>query len=170
MRTIQILAVTFLGAILIFASRAQAHLLVAQNGTLTISQEGTWLAVSLPASAFAKLDPNKDGVDETELAHGQRAVKERVRRDFRLVDIDGPLMLRDIVINLSKPHNTDATATPLLVLGRFDASKRPQTLRLSATIFGRSKTERVLKLRVRSGDRTHTHELTPKRSTVRLLD
>ena len=110
---------------LLWLQTAQAHLMVAQRGTLNFVGTGGFVVMSIPVDAFTGVDDDGDGlISLAEMkAHGDH-IEAQVQQGLQLRDRSGPRPLQALMLNLSPDDNTPlAPATHLVVLGRFALSE-----------------------------------------------
>ena len=108
---------------------AQAHLMVAQRGTLNIvvasasaaPSAGAYLVLSIPVSALQGVDDDHDGLlSASELQRHAASIEDQLRAQVQLVGKAGALPLQGLMLQLSSPDETPgAPATQLVVMGRF---------------------------------------------------
>ena len=160
-------------AFVIFCSSAQAHLMVAQKGTLHLQGDGAYLVVSLPVSAFSGIDDDGDGAwSSQELTAHEDRIHQQLRAQLRLTDAQGP---RDIDgITLVPTPSDDLAAhevNHLVVLVRFKLAQPVESMSLTrvpnmafrAGLFGQSEAERKLSIAVTQGAHKQLMVLTPER-------
>lgn len=155
---------------------AQAHLMVAQQGTLNFSGDGAYLLLSLPVSALAQVDDNGDGLlSQDELrAHSPR-IAQQVQAQVQLMDGKRPLDLQSLMFNLAPPDESPtAPANQLVVMGRYalppdlpEARYAALTFRLG--LWGRAPAEQAHDLRFTRGTESRAARLSPEQTTVRVL-
>jgi hypothetical protein len=118
----------------------RAHLMPAQHGTLHIVDNGAFMVVTLPISAFGGLDDDGDGVvTMLELNRHRGTVVAAVRGGIVLNDALGDAPLTGIL--LSPVRNDDALDAPvseLTVLGRFELNLPVSALLFRLDLFGSS--------------------------------
>ena len=160
---------------------AQAHLMVAQRGTLNIVADGAYLVLSLPVSAFQGVDDDNDGQwSPAELqAHAAR-VEAQVLRGVQLQDAGRALPLQGLLLQLSPAdHAAHGAANQVVVMGRFalggagpgGGAQGPQHagLRLQLTLFGAQADERAQVITISRADQAQRLLLTPERNQGALL-
>jgi|GEM_PF-2549436 len=170
MHPLQTLAFTVALAGLLCAgpSTADAHLMVAQTGTLNVRDNGSYLMVSVPVSAFSGLDDDGDGrCSEAELARHHAELVPRAVAGMQLFDVDGPLALEGVLFNLSAVHGTQATAQHLVMMGRFEPSPMTSDYRLRTDLFGPQEGQGILTLKVVRGE--HEQKIALSRSAPEVL-
>lgn len=153
---------------------AQAHLMVAQHGTLNIIDNGAFMVLSLPISAFEGIDANGDGkVSMVEFNNHRSAIVESVRLNVTLSDNEGNLLLQGIMLSPVAPHDGHTEQiSQLTVMGRFALGDPNRSLSFHNGLYGKQATEQSLEITAtrRPYNQTHVFELTPKRPTGLLFD
>lgn len=144
---------------------AQAHLMVAQHGTLNIVDDGAFMVLSLPISAFGEVDDDGDGqVSMVEFNHHRAGIVESVGQNVTLSDNQGNLPLRGIMLSPVVPHDSPEEAvSQLIVMGRFSLADARVSLRFQVDLFGPQPKGQLLKITVtrKSDSREQNFELTP---------
>lgn len=154
-------------ALLSSLSIAHAHLMPAQHGTLNFVDDGAFMVLSLPVSAFSGVDENGDGQWSLIEFNAHRAqIIETVNREVRLSDEQGLRPLRGVML-LPVLVEDDPTgmATQVMALGRFDLAGKDtlSPLHLEINIFGTESAGKMLRLTTtrHSSDQKHVLVLTP---------
>jgi hypothetical protein len=123
----------------------QAHLMVAQRGTLNFVGTGGFVVMAVPVDSLTGVDDDGDGLmSMAEMkAHGS-AIETQVQRGLQLSDAAGARPLQALLLNLSPDDSTPlAPAAHIVVLGRFalpevDGKPLPTSgLTLRFTLFGK---------------------------------
>jgi hypothetical protein len=144
---------------------ARAHLMVAQHGTLNIVDDGAFMVLSLPISAFEGVDDDSDGrVSMVEFNNHRAAIVESVGQNVTLSDKEGNLPLQGIMLSPVVPHDApEDQVSQLIVMGRFSLAGAEGALRFQTGLFGKQSTEQSLKITVTRNSDNHEHvfELTP---------
>ena len=134
-------------------SIAFAHLMVAQQGTLNLSGDGAYLAVSVATSSFNGVDDNGDGLLSAEelSLHGPN-IAEQIKAGFLLSDSSGPRPIKDLKLILSPADNQKGQpADQLIVMGRYaleDTEDTSEPLSFRANGWGESASAKSLSLAV----------------------
>lgn len=137
--------VGFISAIcLLHMPAAQAHLMVAQRGTLNFVGSGGFVVMALPVDAFTGVDDDGDGLmSMAEMKAHSGEIEAQIQRGLQLKDTNGPRQLQALMLNLSPDDRTPmAPAAYLVALGRFalageDGQVKPATgLTLHFSLFG----------------------------------
>jgi hypothetical protein len=156
----------------------EAHLMVAQRGTLNIVGDGAFMVLSLPVSAFPGIDDDGDGkLSSAELAAHQVQIFATITREVQLTDSQGKRPLEGLMLSLSPPDDApQAPASQLVALGRFalpagtvDTSALDPSLRFGVNLFGKDALERNFQITVTRKPQAQVLMLTPDRAQRALL-
>ncbi|MEH6581272.1 MAG: hypothetical protein V7754_04995 [Halioglobus sp.] len=143
----------------------QAHLMVAQHGTLNIVNDGAFMVLSLPITAFEGLDDDRDGkVSMLEFNRHRDAIIQSVEKNVTLSDQQAGCSLKGIMLSPVVPHDSaDATISQLAVMGRFTLNDVASPLHFTIGLYGIQAAERRLEITAtRSHDKQKAvFELTP---------
>jgi hypothetical protein len=143
-----------------------AHLMVAQHGTLNIVDDGAFMVLSLPISAFKGVDDDNDGkVSMVEFNNHRAAIVASVGQNVTLSDQKGHLPLREIMLSPEVSHDaTEESLSQLIVMGRFALAEAQGALRFQVGLFGDQANDQLLKIKVTrmSDNQEHVFELTPE--------
>ena len=127
---------------------AQAHLMVAQHGTLNVVDDSVFMVLSLPISAFDGVDDDNDGkVSMLEFNNHRGAIVESVKQNVTLNAGQGNASLQGIMLSPVVSH--DLTGEPfsqLTVMGRFTLNDSASALRLHIGLYGRQVAEQSLEI------------------------
>lgn len=152
---------------------AQAHLMPAQHGTLNFVDDGAYLVLSLPISAFVDLDDDKDGeVSMIEFNNHRAAIVESTLRKVTLSDEKGLRPLEGTMLSPELSHDSSSQSiTQLTILGRFSLAGAEGQLHFESKLFGQSMEEHSLKMTVsnKSENRVEEMILTPEKSSAVLF-
>jgi HupE / UreJ protein len=151
---------------------AQAHLMVAQRGTLNIVGDGAFMVLSLPVSAFSGIDDDGDSkLSAAEFAAHRVTIASAVAREVRVLDEQGARPLEGMMLSPAPPDEAPTQpATQLVVLGRFALRDAASPLRFEVDLFGKTAAERTFQITVTRASKTQTQllVLTP-RQPARIL-
>jgi hypothetical protein len=154
--------------IVLMSPSALAHLMVAQHGTLNIVNDGAFMVLSLPISAFEGVDDDSDGkISMVEFNNHRAVIVESVEQNVILGDIEGNLSLQGIMLSPVVPHDSPEEAvSQLIVMGRFSIAGAKGALRFQVGLFGKEATEQLLKMTAthQSDGQQHVFEITPTTS------
>ncbi len=152
-------------------SMTHAHVMVAQKGTLNIVDDGAFMVLSLPISAFSGIDDDGDArLSPTELRLHVQAIVAQVQANVRLVNGALPLPLQGVFMHLSPAHDSaGGSADQIVVMGRFAVPPNATDLRLTMGLFGRDSTERQLDVTVTRQAQRHVAHFEPGHDTQPML-
>ena len=164
----------FLSAMMMFgmSSSVFAHLMVAQHGTVNIVDDGAFMVLSVPMSAFEAVDVDRDGVVTMIEFNDHRAqIMESIRNNIVLSDDHGMLALEGIMLSPEADHDVaydqgSASVGQLTVMGRFTLVDPHAALSLYVGLYGTADTEQTLQVigTRRSAGPEHVLVLTPQAS------
>jgi hypothetical protein len=145
-------------------SVAHAHLVVSQHGTLNIVGDGAYLVLSLPVSALAEIDDNRDGLLSTdELRSHSARIEAQIKQGITLNSAQRQSRLEGVMLNIeASDHDPMAPSTHLVVLGRFAIDPQAPGLTLSLRLFGTRPDERAEQIAVTRGSESQLITLTPE--------
>lgn len=176
--------ITILSSLLLCAAivpHASAHLMVAQHGTLNFKDDGVFIVLSLPVSAFENIDDDGDGkMSGTEFSTHRRAIKNVVNQYITLSDVKGQRPLQGLILSPIVPHDDpNAASEQLVLMGRFSLANKEignsDGLTFKAGLFGTALDEKSLSItatrKLASDPKTqkYTTELSPDKSTDELF-
>lgn len=135
---------------LLFSSALYAHVMVAQQGTLNIKEDGVYMVISVPVSAFSGIDDDKDGkLSSEEFALHRPAIIKTVQSNIMLKDETAELALKGLMLSpVLSHHAPNEPATQLVIMGRFSLEKANSTLEYQVDLFGKGANEEKLKITV----------------------
>lgn len=155
--------VTFAFWVLLLAApaRAEAHLMVAQRGTINVVDDGAFVVVSVPVAAFAGVDDDGDErLSRKELQAHSREISAQVERRLQMRSDSGPRPLQGLLLNLGDDHSNDPSAQ-LVVMGRFALDSSGEPIRLRTSLFGDMPAERQLAIVAKRDGESMVMVLTP---------
>jgi hypothetical protein len=150
---------------------AQAHLMVAQRGTLNLVNDGAFMVLSIPVTAFHGVDDNGDGLlSNTEFATHRQTIIADVNRGVILSDAQGPRELQGMMLSLAPPDHEgegeiERPSSQLVVMGRFALDNGAAgPLRFQVNLFGQSAAEQVFRVNASRAAKSEQHlmVLTPQ--------
>ncbi len=150
---------------------AQAHLMVAQRGTLNLVGNGVFMVMSLPVSGFTGVDDDQDGaLSLAEMRRHGADIQAQVRHGLILSDAHGARPLEGLMLNLSPPDDTPtAPASHLVVMGRFALGAQTEGLTFTLSLFGQKSAEQVQDITVSRGSQKQHLVLAPGRERGDIL-
>lgn len=151
-------------------SSAFAHLMVAQHGTVNIVEDGAFIVLSVPMSAFPLVDADGDGaVTMIEFNNHRTEITESIRHNIVLSDDHATLALEGIMLSPEADHDDTgvlATVGQLTVMGRFTLVNPSAALSLFVGLYGAHDGEQTLQITGtrRSAGPEHVLRLSPQAS------
>ncbi len=145
------------------ASRADAHLMVAQHGTLNLVGDGAFMVLSIPATALPGADDDHDGrLSRAELERHYRDVAAAVTAGVSLVDREGSHAPEGILLSLSPDDDApEAPAPQLVALGRIAHPHPDESATLTLSLYGTDPATRVIEVLVTRGPRRRVLMFSP---------
>jgi hypothetical protein len=149
-------------------SAANAHLMLAQRGTLNFVDDGVFMVLSVPASALAITDDDGDGkLSMAELNNHHSTILTSLHKELRLTDKNGARPLEGIMLMPSPPDETPSgPADQLIVLGRFSLANDHDPLHFQIGLFGKNPAEQSFQVTVTQATRKQLLVLNKERMTV----
>ncbi len=160
---------------LIALPAAQAHLMVAQRGTLNLAGHGGYAVMSVPAEALQGVDDDGDGrLSLSEMRAHAGAIEAQVRGGLQLIGGEGPLPLEGLLLNLTPDDGASmAPAAHLVAMGRFaiadDSPQALSRLKLRFSLFGRTPASQQQTITVSHGSKAQKLVLSPARDAAVLF-
>ncbi|MEH6592247.1 MAG: hypothetical protein V7746_18430 [Halioglobus sp.] len=126
----------------------QAHLMPARHGTLNIVDDGAFMVLSLPISAFDGIDDDSDGkISMLEFNRHRSDLAQSIRQKVTLEDRQGSCSLHGIVFSPVTSHDSaEEPVSQLVVMGRFILNDSVSPLRFHIGLFGDPVAEQSLKI------------------------
>lgn len=134
--------------LMVLSSIAQAHLMVAQHGTLNIVGDSAYMVLSVPVSAFEGVDDDGDSkLSAEELAHHRLQITRQIHQRLSLSDDTGNRELQGMMMTLVADHEQPTRPSEQMVLmGRFDLLGVSSDAAVRLELFGLNKEERQFTL------------------------
>jgi hypothetical protein len=164
--------VTLLSSILL-SQHASAHVMVAQHGTLNILDNGVFMVISLPITAFEGVDDDNDGkLSNIEFNKYREVMTEVIHEKIVLKDKNGKLILEDMILSPVTSHQSPkAPVSQLVVMGRYNLTDLLSQLEYTINLFGSTPSEQLLNIVAtrKSDHQKKIIKLTPKNSSVSIF-
>ena len=150
---------------------AEAHLMPPQRGTINILNDGAFVVLSIPVSAFKGIDDNNDGrLSVTELSAHYTEVETAISQRLQLSDDRGPRPMLGLMLKLSPDDDAPGAPSPQIVmLGRFGLDGYDRPLRLNIDLFGIDKTTRTISIRAARRDEAQLLVFSPDKPSLALF-
>lgn len=165
----------WLALLYLSAACVQAHMMVAQHGTLNLEGGSAYLLASLPVSSLTGYDDDGDQrLSRQELQRHANGLQQQLTEGMRLV-ADGQIQPFELLsMNTAPPDDVPgAPASQLMVMGRYvlGAGVRGASanLQFSVHLFGKSSEERQLDMAFTGHGRAQTLRFTNEAPTRTLF-
>ena len=162
----------FLSSILV-SQYSAAHVMVAQHGTLNILDNGVFMVISLPITAFEGIDDDKDGkLSNAEFTKYRNVITKMVHENVVLKDKNGKLVLEDMILSPVTSHQSPKTpVSQLVVMGRYNLTDLLSPLEYTINLFGTTPSEQLLEIVAtrKSDHQKKTITLTPTNSNTSIF-
>lgn len=157
---------------LLMATEAQSHMMVAQHGTINMVNNGAFMVLSLPISAFDNIDDDNSGHLSTVEFNSHRAeIMAQILAKVQLHDNNGLRPLEGLMFSLGDDHHNADTATQLIVMGRFAIDEKSAGWTFLFGLFGESAEEKVMSMSVKrkATNQKMAFELTPNNASQKVF-
>lgn len=131
---------------LFLPERAVAHLIVAQHGTLTLTERGVYMVLSLPVSAFDGLDNNRDGrVTMAEFNRYRQAIVKAIESNVMLSEDQESVAIDGILLSPDQAHDAEpGILSHIVVMGHFGISAGARNVYFRVGLYGDQPSQQVL--------------------------
>jgi len=157
-----------------FVVNVQAHMMVAQHGTLNVVTGGAFMVLSLPVSAFKGIDDDKDGkLSMQEFDIHRLSISNQIKSQVVLSDEQGKRPLQGMILSPVIAHGAlKGPVSQLVVMGRFKLDEMNSRLQYKISLFGNSPKEKKFEVTAtRKVDGIQqSFELIPKSSVFHLFE
>lgn len=156
-----------------FGQPAMGHMMVAQHGTLNVVDDGVFMVLSLPVTAFEGVDDDEDNkLSLNEFKTYRHLITEQVIAKAILKDQEKALPLQGVMLSPVTDHDyPDQPVSQLIVIGKYALKGAKGPLNYGINLFGHTSNEQHLKITAtnKSKGQKHTLSLTPKEASAALF-
>lgn len=156
------------------APMANAHLMVAQHGTINIVGNGAFLVLSIPTSTFENIDDNADGMlSDAEFSKYRKNITAIIHEKLELKEAGHTIPLQGLLLSPVHTHdNPNTPADQLVLMGKFVFSTPRTSFTLDINLFGEEAAEKELTVSIKtsSSPKRQTLVFTPELSCHRIFD
>lgn len=127
-----------------------AQLKNVHQGTLKFQDDGVYLELALPASAFKQADTDNDKrLSAAEMTTHRAQIIKLITEQITLSSNLTSYTLKDILLTPIRARNSPLSpATRVVVHGKFELDSNPEDLQFSMGLFGNSADEQEITMRV----------------------
>ena len=158
---------------IVFSTVSYAHVMVAQHGSLNIVDNGVFMVISLPVSAFKNIDNDNDGkLSAEEFTQHRSRIASTVHEKIILTDLNGKAALQGMMLAPVTSHNApQAPASQLIIMGRYTIVSPNSELQYEVDLFGTIPSEKIIEVTVtnRQHNNKQIIKLSPKKTTASLF-
>lgn len=151
-RTLNLMFRTVLIPLLVLGSigTANAHLMVAQQGTLNIVEDGAFMVLSLPTSALGAFDDDGDNrLSREEFTAHHAGLVNAVKQGIHLRDGNEARELQGLMLTpVFDEHEPGEAASQIIAMGRFVLTDTDQPLELDLQLFGTASGEQTQQITI----------------------
>lgn len=151
---------------------ARAHLMVEQHATLNFVDDGAFLVISAPVTAFTGIDENDDGMlSAQEMGKHINTLRQQIHDGVKLLDRSGnQLPLQGLMLSLSHPHDDPGgPANHVIALGRFAVGDSMSPLTMEISLCGEAPDEQVFHVTATRNGASRKMTFTPASSRHEIL-
>ncbi|WP_440877574.1 hypothetical protein [Thalassotalea sp. PLHSN55] len=133
---------------LFFTAHVNAHVMVAQHGTLNLVEDGAFMVLSLPVSGFNGIDNDLDGKLSLEEFNQHRfRIGQQVKKHVRLTNANGLLPLKGLMISpVADHHAPNEPVSQVVIMGKFIIENTELPLAYHVNLFGKFHGEQEIKI------------------------
>jgi hypothetical protein len=150
-----------------------AHIMVAQHGTLNVVNNGVFMVISLPVTAFKGIDDDHDGKLSTqEFNRHRQMISKTVINNIILKNNNEQATLTGLLLSPMVSHSLPTTpSSQIVITGRFVLTTPDRQLRYSIGLFGKKADEQLFNITaINSAEhKKQLIELTPHKSSTSLF-
>ncbi|XQW86343.1 hypothetical protein ACOYR1_06360 [Thalassotalea piscium] len=152
---------------------SQAHMIVAQHGTLNKVEGGIFMVLSLPISAFEGIDDNQDGkLSNSEFSVHRNVIVDTVKANVTLHNNTKKLPLQGMLISPVIAHDSsEKIADQIVIMGRFPLDKMTKNLHYQIALFGKTPAEQQFEITAtdKANNKKYAMRLTPNQASASLF-
>ena len=158
---------------LAFSPISDAHVMVAQHGSLNIVDDGVFMVISLPVTAFKNVDDDNDGKLSAEEFSLHRAnIASTVHEKITLSEKGRKITLQGMMLApVTSHHSLQTPSSQLIVMGRYTLGSQISELQFEVDLFGVSQSEKIMEVTVtkKQSDHREVIKLSPQKKHVSLF-
>ncbi|WP_166109065.1 hypothetical protein [Pseudoalteromonas sp. Z9A5] len=144
---------------------ANAHLMVADHGTLNFVDNNVFIVLSIPMSAFKGVDENKDGkVSIEEFNAHKKQISKRVKKNVYLADHQYKFTIDGLLLNPEASHkHKNTNIDQITITGRYSMPTKLTKVNFNVKLFSNDKHKQRYQITATNKKQklTHQFDLTP---------
>jgi hypothetical protein len=138
-----------------------------------VVNDGVFMVISLPVSAFSGVDDDNDGkLSITEFNTHRAVLTKALETNIQVIDTKGTRQIQGVMLKLATSHDSPKEpASQLIVMGRFTLDDKEGDFLFSNNLYGKLVNEQLLEMsatRKLDGKKVFFN-LTPRSSTYQLF-
>ena len=158
---------------LLFSPISFAHVMVAQHGSLNVVDDGVFMVISLPVTAFKNVDDDNDGkLSAEEFSLHRTSIASKVHEKITLIEKGRKITLQGMMLApVTSHHSLQTPSSQLIVMGRYTIVSPNSELLFEVDLFGTYPTEQIMEVTAtkKQNDRRQVIKLSPKQMNVSLF-
>ncbi|MFT5297230.1 MAG: hypothetical protein ACI9YH_003261 [Colwellia sp.] len=158
---------------LAFSPISDAHVMVAQHGSLNIVDDGVFMVISLPVTAFKNVDDDNDGKLSAEEFSLHRAnIASTVHEKITLSEKGRKITLQGMMLApVTSHHSLQTPSSQLIVMGRYSLVSPNNDLQFEIDLFGESPAEQRIEITAtkKQNESRQIIKLSPQQTNVSLF-
>ncbi|NQZ88459.1 MAG: hypothetical protein HRT54_12880 [Colwellia sp.] len=158
---------------LTFSPGVFAHVMVAQQGSLNIVDDGVFMVISLPVTAFKNIDNDNDGKLSAEEFELHRAsIASTVHEKITLTEKGQKIALQGMMLApVTSHHSLQTPSSQLIVMGRYTLVSPNNDLQFEVDLFGTSPAEQIIEITAtkKQNESKQVIKLSPQQTNVSLF-
>ena len=150
--------------LLIMPNLANAHLMVAQHGTLNFVDNNVFIVLSIPMSAFNGVDENKDGkVSIVEFNTHKKQISKRVKKNVYLADHQHTFTIDGLLLSPEASHTHKTDIDQVTITGRYSLPNKLTKVNFNVKLFSHNEHKQRYQITATNKKQklTHQFELSP---------
>lgn len=157
----------------IVSQSSSAHMVEPQHGTVNIVDDGAYVIVSFPVSAFEHLDADQDGViSMLEFNNKRTSIVELIRNELHLIEGESNVELTGIMLSPEFAHGASQDdVAQITLLGKFALKNSANALTMVINLYSDIESKQKMKIKAtRKADNLEQEiELTPDNPSRKLV-
>lgn len=122
--------------------------MVAQHGSLNIVDDGVFMVISLPVTAFKNVDDDNDSkLSAEEFSLHRASIASTVHEKIILSEKGRKIALQGMMLSpVNSHHSLQTPSSQLIVMGRYTLVSPDNDLQFEVDLFGTSPSEQIVEV------------------------